>query len=468
MVDPISSLAAGINSTIKILEVTYQLKAVDEQTNDLLSTTTHVNKNVSEARRLRSIKAGSLNKEDLIWTDSIIEDTEKALQGVAQLIEPARIDRTTDKNIKFGSKVAWVFRDSPKVRDKHSKLSICHQSLLAVITTLHTKHGVAVGSMHTERKDEAPPPYDPQMEELFKWQDQRKRRKSYLRLQKGSGFVSPSSPSSVSGLDAPSRVTSSTSRGLPLGNINERLMEATHTHSEPHLPSEVGSRPQSRVSMISVPAPPEGLHRYHSDSQVYQKNDIHDQDSASRISIVSDIDIFSESNEAPHLPSEIDTQPFLSPMSANFLSPRVASPRALELWAVDPSFPASELPPESPGFPQSSDTTTMPTSDSTYKAYRSPSMTSFTMELAADNAHSRPSFCSPKSYESYASGTQDHGQYNEQQPRSPRVMPVKSSSVPPINTSGPSSPSSVRRKQREWLASQVSRSDSVFGPGWNG
>jgi len=46
--DPLTPIAATINSTLRIFEVTYQLKAVGEQTADVLETTRHVVTNLNE------------------------------------------------------------------------------------------------------------------------------------------------------------------------------------------------------------------------------------------------------------------------------------------------------------------------------------------------------------------------------------------------------------------------------------
>ncbi|KAL8740300.1 MAG: hypothetical protein Q9190_006983 [Brigantiaea leucoxantha] len=180
--DPISSFAAGVNSSIKILDLTYQLKAVDEQTADLLNTTAHVNTNVNEARRLRRLKDGLIGNDERIWMDRVIDDTEKALRDVAQLIEPARVDKETKQSVNTWNRFLWVFRDSPKVRDKHGRLHMCHQTLTTVIASLYNKDLVVIAPMTKEENEAQPPPYDLEMEALFNWQTHRKRSKSRANL----------------------------------------------------------------------------------------------------------------------------------------------------------------------------------------------------------------------------------------------------------------------------------------------
>ena len=176
--DPFSAVSSSFNATIKILEVTYQLRAVDEQTADLLSTTRHVDFMIQEAHRLRRLKAGLLNTSERAWIDKVISDTEDALRGVARLIDRCRVDKATKNSISFGHRVMWVFRDNPSVRDKHQKLQICHQSLTAIFACLYSKDVVVIAPVPDGRSEEQPPPYDPQLKELLEWQNRRKGRKS--------------------------------------------------------------------------------------------------------------------------------------------------------------------------------------------------------------------------------------------------------------------------------------------------
>ena len=176
-INPFSAISSSINATIKILEVTYQLKAVDQQTEDLLATTRHVDPMVQEARRLRRLNAGLLNTNERTMIDTVISDTEDALRAVATLVEPCRVDKDTKKSIRFGHRVMWVFRDNPSVRDKHQKLQICYQSLAVVFNCLYSKNTLVTTPFPEGRSDDQPPPYDPQSEELLNWQNLRKGRK---------------------------------------------------------------------------------------------------------------------------------------------------------------------------------------------------------------------------------------------------------------------------------------------------
>lgn len=173
-----------------------QIKAVDEQTRDLLSTTYHVAFNVKEARRLQRMKAALLDPSESNWMDSVIRDTDSALFDIAKLVEPARIDLSVRKSVEFHNKVNWVFKQHIKVAEKHTRLTTCHQSLMAVISSLNLK---TVKPEIETISEEYPWPHDPQMQRFLDSQYQRNRRRSIMSLRsEGSSAGSRSSMSSAS------------------------------------------------------------------------------------------------------------------------------------------------------------------------------------------------------------------------------------------------------------------------------
>lgn len=268
--DPSSGLAAGVNTFIRIFEVTYQLKAVGEQTADLLSTTRHVETNLNEARRLRRHKVALIDAGERNWIDAVILDTDNAVRAVAELIEPARVDNTVKSNITFGHKLLWVFRDNPKVRDKHARLTVCHQSLTTVISCLYSKDLVVIAPMPEKLKQDQPPPYDPQMEELFNWRRLRKQRKSFMSL-RDADAQRPVSTSSMStdSCSTSTTVTSPTSSfSVPRKPLNKRsqstvsapagapFIQTTSPFSSPRLGIVERSMPVSSVSTSTIFANP--------------------------------------------------------------------------------------------------------------------------------------------------------------------------------------------------------------------
>lgn len=221
--DPLSGAAAGINSSIRIFEVTYQLKAVDEQTADLISTTRHVDNNLNEARRLRRLKVTLLDAGERAWIDGVIQDTDKALSAVAQLIEPARVDKNIKEGINFKNRVMWVFRDNPKVRDKHAGLTLCHQSLMTVIACLYSKDSTINDPTDGSEKGEKPPPYDPQTEDLFNWRNQRRRKKGNGRGDSNTERATSTTSVSTSSVSTSTSPTSPSSFTTPLSSTSSTM-----------------------------------------------------------------------------------------------------------------------------------------------------------------------------------------------------------------------------------------------------
>lgn len=178
IMDPISScFASGISATIKIFEVAFQIQATDEQTSDILNTANHVERNLKEAQRLLRTKGALLDRNDYEWVVSAIRDTRDALQSVAKLIEPARVEKMTKNEIGIITKTCWAFKSNPQARDKHAMLNVCHQTLMVVIARLHSINLPTVSEIPDQESLLPPPPYDNNMEKLWTWRDQRRNRR---------------------------------------------------------------------------------------------------------------------------------------------------------------------------------------------------------------------------------------------------------------------------------------------------
>lgn len=207
-----------------------------------------------------------LNNSERSWIDGIVDDTESALRGVARLIEPARVDKATKESINFGNRFMWVFRDNPQVRDKGVRLSVCHQSLMAVIACLYSKDVVVIAPVPSKRKEEQPPPYDSQLEELFNWRNRRRRTKSFMSLQTVAAESSPpvnSTATDTIGVSAMSSVpihSDLVPEDPPSGNlrsISGILMEphhllASHGRDTTRRPMSMDAVPISRIPTAST------------------------------------------------------------------------------------------------------------------------------------------------------------------------------------------------------------------------
>lgn len=204
-IDIFSVIGAGANVSVKILETWFQLVAVDEETADLLRLTEHVDRNVTEARRLRRLKASLINVEDKEWMDIQISDCHQALQEVQQLIEPARVDTANMKPINPKTRALWVLKNSSRVKHKYHRLSTCHQTLNMVIGVLQARDVVVVAPLPTNSPSVEPPPYTKEMETLFNWPSRMRSKKSFIEIKNIDSLTPPTSSMSTPSTPAPYR-----------------------------------------------------------------------------------------------------------------------------------------------------------------------------------------------------------------------------------------------------------------------
>lgn len=167
-----AAVASTLNATLRLFQILYEFKAVDEQTGDLLQSTKHVSKTLDTVRELRRKKSQHLDSAEKGWIEDVLDSADKALKSVAKLIEPARVDmKTKHGKIGFRNRTVWVFKNSPQVQTNLAQLSIVNQSLASAMNILSARegrlhiHGLTRALRHKSshiRDDaaEPPPPYD--------------------------------------------------------------------------------------------------------------------------------------------------------------------------------------------------------------------------------------------------------------------------------------------------------------------
>ncbi|GME42675.1 hypothetical protein EPUS_04998 [Neofusicoccum parvum] len=169
MAEPFSSLsgvgAAGaiINSSVSVTQKLFELKAVGDQTRDLLETSEQINTTLEYARTLRRRKSKILSTFEKRWIDGVLDTTEKAVRSVASLIEPARVDIKTKGRISLATRGLFVLRDSPNVSASLARLGIASQSLNTAMGTLCSRDGSAYQAQSYQPPAEtkpAPPSYE--------------------------------------------------------------------------------------------------------------------------------------------------------------------------------------------------------------------------------------------------------------------------------------------------------------------
>ena len=191
-----------------------------------------------------------------------MDDAENALRAIAELIEPARVDKDTKEAIKFAHKVMWVFRDNPKVQDKHARLNMCHQSLMTVISCLYVKDVIVMSPVGDEvGGPDQPPPYNPGIADLMKWRNPR-AHKSSLGLKRDSlrsstqprddepNSTSTKSPTSTWSSYVPDRSNQASSQQHDIGVLSQTSTSDASDFSS--LPEMGDSSPTDDIMALHV------------------------------------------------------------------------------------------------------------------------------------------------------------------------------------------------------------------------
>ncbi|KAI1611882.1 hypothetical protein EDD37DRAFT_651434 [Exophiala viscosa] len=166
--NPWSGIASGVSSgltfIIKICEYTYALRAVDQQTKEYLITAQHAWTNIKTCRELLGQQKEHLPASERKDYERVIEETRRAAEEVALLLEPARVDLEADCSIHFSTRVMWVLSDNSNIAAALKRLDIVHTTLTQNISTLRLLRTFASGPR------ERPPSY--QTSQKLQWKRQ--------------------------------------------------------------------------------------------------------------------------------------------------------------------------------------------------------------------------------------------------------------------------------------------------------
>ena len=149
MVEPLSitGLAAGISSgfnvTVKLFQVAYEIEAVGEKARDLLETTNAITKTLDTAQKLLHQKQHLFSDLERTWmTDVAFHESTRALKKVAALVEDARVDQaTTHGKVRFKTRIQYVIKDSPRLIESLTSLTLAGQLLAQAIGIICNRGG---------------------------------------------------------------------------------------------------------------------------------------------------------------------------------------------------------------------------------------------------------------------------------------------------------------------------------------
>lgn len=141
----LSTLSSALALSVRVTEKIYEIVAVEKEARDLLETTSSVNRQLDHARKLRRQRSILLNNDEKKMIDDIFETTEKAVNTVAGLVEPARADMAVSGGlpsgrVNFDTRIVFVFRDSARIPVSLAKLNVAHGSLAIALNVLSSKN----------------------------------------------------------------------------------------------------------------------------------------------------------------------------------------------------------------------------------------------------------------------------------------------------------------------------------------
>ncbi|PPJ61261.1 hypothetical protein CBER1_10937 [Cercospora berteroae] len=166
MLDPLTATAvtgfgAAAASTLRTVGKVFEIIAVDQAATDLLETTRQINTQLEYGRTLRRQKSGHLSQDEKHMIDTTFDATEKAVYGVACLIEPARVDmQISGREVSFPTRMRFVFRHTAQIPVSLAKLGVAGSSLNMVISLLSSKESSTVAVRNSSQRDiHSPPTY---------------------------------------------------------------------------------------------------------------------------------------------------------------------------------------------------------------------------------------------------------------------------------------------------------------------
>ena len=127
---------AGFLFIIKIGDFIHVLKPVNQKSADNLRLAQQAEANIDMARSLFTEHRDFLLAERQIKMDEIMSDTEEAINRVAKLLEPSRVEYVSEESVRFNIKNPWALTDDHKSAATFGRLQITNNKLKTVLHDL--------------------------------------------------------------------------------------------------------------------------------------------------------------------------------------------------------------------------------------------------------------------------------------------------------------------------------------------
>ncbi|KAI7544602.1 hypothetical protein KC331_g6702 [Hortaea werneckii] len=178
----LSAVSTAFTLTLRIAEKVYEIKAVDQETRDLLGMTDSINHKLDMGRKLRRQKSDLFDTDEKTIIDIDLNDAEKAVNSVAGLIEPARADmQAYGGRIRANTRIIWVVRDSAHIAVSLSKLNIAASGLNSTLSTLMAREISRNPTPATKTDFLKPPPAYQESEWLYASREKNLLKRASMR-----------------------------------------------------------------------------------------------------------------------------------------------------------------------------------------------------------------------------------------------------------------------------------------------
>ncbi|KAI7287173.1 hypothetical protein KC343_g286 [Hortaea werneckii] len=196
----LSAISTAFTLTLRIAEKVYEIKAVDQETKDLLEMADSINHKLEMGKKLRRQKSNLFETDEKTIIDTDLKDAEKAVKSVAKLIEPARADmQVYGGHIRVGTRIIWVVRDSAHIAVSLGKLNIAASGLNSTLSTLMGRTATRNPTPATNTDFLKPPPTYHESEWLYASREKNLLKRASMRSLTGEKqpLQRPSSAPSV-------------------------------------------------------------------------------------------------------------------------------------------------------------------------------------------------------------------------------------------------------------------------------
>ena len=143
-----SAISGLATLTVKVFQISYEIKAVDEKARDLLETTNAITKTLDTAHTLLDQKIHLFSDLEQSWMTGVaFPEAERTLKKVVRLIENARVDMSvTHGKVRFHTRVMYVLKESPLLVESLASLTLAGQLLTVAIGVICGRSGNQSGS----------------------------------------------------------------------------------------------------------------------------------------------------------------------------------------------------------------------------------------------------------------------------------------------------------------------------------